>query len=1236
MFGQGFNYGFISGGPPCFTDTTDIFKDNSGVALYTLDYDAKAAPILPFGTIVEGTSKIIDLDVSGYTSGATISDKTSNNNNATIFGNVTYSNGRFNLDGASDYLKINASTTFNSAANFTVEGWFKPDNITDLEHFFTIWDGGSNSKFYLRFNGTSGDLDAYTYTSAGTTSAQTITSNAAVRVKANVFNHIVMTYADGGSGSLAVYINGALAGSTTPSAAVNTTGTQDLYIGVLQSYIGSYDFDGEVGQVRFYNSALTASEVLQNYNATVYNYINYDGTPTAVDFGIAGKTLYSARFNGSSSKIDLPDNILPDNSTGSSSASVWFKSSSGNTAGDSECILDAYAYDTNKPGWGLFMEPAYGGNPDGHLYLANYSLGGTSGGTSVGYRDGSWHHAVVVLDNPNNTIKVYLDGNTSTPILSQTASATNVWPFTEKSAIGYQNANASYPRYFNGTIDQVRIFNKVITASEIGTLYGNGLGEIACEYTPTTTNINYPVTNHSYYKFDNCTPTNIEYAFGRYGQAAVFNGSSSQINLPTGDLSLGTNNISVSLWFNSANITQDNQSLFWFQHYQNPIRMGAVVSSTSAGMGGDNDVRFYCYSSGSLDLSTNSDILSSNTWYHAVFVKSSTSGMTIYINGASVATLPSATGNLNTNMTSGGANSIGYYKTTASNLYFNGSIDQFRMYSSALTQAQVTKLYNEKPEVYADNFKAISYQGNNSTKYVSSVGFKPDLTWIKVSSASGYNYNLFDVLRGPTNRLMSNLTNAQDSNGALTAFEDNGFSLSAGGDANPSQSLVAWNWKAGGFANKSATFNGSSSYISLPNNLVNSVSPQQFSVSFWFKNNNLSAYANPFSAYDWASGVNYGWNIWAGYGTSKLRFISYSSNGDIDVSGATTLTQGVWYHAAVTYDNGTLKMYLNGSQDYSGTGFGNRTYLSNHKYFIGAATNGAGGTEGYFTGQMDQIRIFSKSLSSTEVQTLYNETASTINTLQILGDTSCIATYPLGVGAGDVGGTHSGTASNVTFNNLGHLTINTDGTLVSTVSANPDAGFSIIRNTGTSNYSDTVGHGLSQAPELIIQKGVTASTDWYVLVTLSGTGAWDWTKINSTLAFSADSPQRFATSSTTINNWGWTNYDMINYCWHSVAGYSKIGTYVGSGATNNVSVGFTPSWVMIKNTTAAGSFLIYDAARSPYDPRDKSINLTYTTGETTQSSMRVNFNSISDGFTLLGSFGGTNQNGITYLYMAFK
>ena len=49
-----------------------------------------------------------------------------------------------------------------------------------------------------------------------------------------------------------------------------------------------------------------------------------------------GKFNKGGIFNGSSSKIDLPDNILPDNSTGSSSASVWFKSSSQNRTNSSK------------------------------------------------------------------------------------------------------------------------------------------------------------------------------------------------------------------------------------------------------------------------------------------------------------------------------------------------------------------------------------------------------------------------------------------------------------------------------------------------------------------------------------------------------------------------------------------------------------------------------------------------------------------------------------------------------------------------------------------------------------------------------------------------------------------------------------------------------------------------------------------------------------------------------------
>ena len=65
MFGQGFNYGFL-GKPLCFTDTTDIFKDNSGVALYTLDYDASdsgnATGKFGEAAIFNGSSSVVTIN----------------------------------------------------------------------------------------------------------------------------------------------------------------------------------------------------------------------------------------------------------------------------------------------------------------------------------------------------------------------------------------------------------------------------------------------------------------------------------------------------------------------------------------------------------------------------------------------------------------------------------------------------------------------------------------------------------------------------------------------------------------------------------------------------------------------------------------------------------------------------------------------------------------------------------------------------------------------------------------------------------------------------------------------------------------------------------------------------------------------------------------------------------------------------------------------------------------------
>ena len=100
-----------------------------------------------------------------------------------------------------------------------------------------------------------------------------------------------------------------------------------------------------------------------------------------------------------------------------------------------------------------------------------------------------------------------------------------------------------------------------------------------------------------------------------------------------------------------------------------------------------------------------------------------------------------------------------------------------------------------KPSLH---FNTVTYTGNGSTQSITGVGFQPDWSWIKERGA-GNNHELYDVVRGVTKRIYSDLTNVEDTNSTgLTAFGTDGFTLGgAGGTNNNSDTYVAWNWKAG-------------------------------------------------------------------------------------------------------------------------------------------------------------------------------------------------------------------------------------------------------------------------------------------------------------------------------------------------------------------------------------------------------------------------------------------------------
>ena len=112
---------------------------------------------------------------------------------------------------------------------------------------------------------------------------------------------------------------------------------------------------------------------------------------------------------------------------------------------------------------------------------------------------------------------------------------------------------------------------------------------------------------------------------------------------------------------------------------------------------------------------------------------------------------------------------------------------------------------------------ATTYTGNGSTQTVTNAaGFKPDLVWIKSRSAA-FSHLLFDSIRGVTNYLVSDSTDAQDTNAnSMTAFNTNGFSVGSSSNVNGSSaSLVGWQWQAGQGSTSSNTSGSITSTVSV-------------------------------------------------------------------------------------------------------------------------------------------------------------------------------------------------------------------------------------------------------------------------------------------------------------------------------------------------------------------------------------------------------------------------------------
>jgi hypothetical protein len=243
----------------------------------------------------------------------------------------------------------------------------------------------------------------------------------------------------------------------------------------------------------------------------------------------------------------------------------------------------------------------------------------------------------------------------------------------------------------------------------------------------------------------------------------------------------------------------------------------------------------------------------------------------------------------------------------------------------------------------------------------------------------------------------------------------------------------------------------------------------------------------------------------------------------------------------------------------------------------------------------------------------------------------------------------NGSYTNATGNNYvawqwkanGAAVTNTAGTISSQVSANTTSGFSIVTWTG-SGAAGTVGHGLGVAPAMVIKKDRSVASIGYDVWMVyhqnaSATPQNGFLYLNATNAFTTDSTawNNTAPTSSVFSLGASVNANVGNvaYCWAPIAGYSAFGSYAGNGSNDGpfVYLGFRPRFVMIKCSSDAQAWIIFDTARNPYNSNLYELypNLTLADSVDTNGSIDI----VSNGFKNRNAASASlNASGQTYIY----
>ena len=205
--------------------------------------------------------------------GGTIYDDSTNSNDGTVSASSTMNNwtsGKYgnaiDFDGTNDYITVSDSTSLSITSDLSLSAWIRPDVVDKEQTILGKWDEttGTDDRSYRLWLDSSNNLNFSVSTDGAAVVTQTDTN---ITFSAGTWYHIEGVYDD--AGTMKIYIKGAIQNTKSSGVPVSVDdNASNLYIGGKENTAGSVDtkFDGIIDDVRVYNYARSASQVLIDYN----------------------------------------------------------------------------------------------------------------------------------------------------------------------------------------------------------------------------------------------------------------------------------------------------------------------------------------------------------------------------------------------------------------------------------------------------------------------------------------------------------------------------------------------------------------------------------------------------------------------------------------------------------------------------------------------------------------------------------------------------------------------------------------------------------------------------------------------------------------------------------------------------------------------------------------------------------------------------------------------------------